>query len=70
MGGLGKELYIAATEEIIEELMEADPNMTWNEAYEKSADLAMDRSREKFADMVDAAKDRAKAAGNWPPKGM
>ena len=63
-----KDLYIAATEEIIEELMAESPDMTWEEAYEKSADLAGDRYREKFASMVDGAKDRAKSQGNWPPK--
>ena len=63
-----KELYIAATEEIIEELMAENPKMSLDEAYNKAADLAYERCRDKYADMVDAAKDRAKAEGNWPPK--
>ena len=59
---MSKELYIAATEEIIEELMAANPGMTWGEAYEKSADLAYDRYRDKFADLVDAARSAVKEA--------
>lgn len=36
------------------------------EAYaEKRIDA---RYRDRFADMVDAAKQRAKDEGNWPPK--
>ena len=70
MGGFGKELWIAAHEEIVEELMEANPDMTESQACAKADWLASDRAGEKFADMIDAAKDRAKAEGNWPPKGM
>jgi hypothetical protein len=66
--GLGKELFIAAHEELIEEYLEAHPDADWGEAYEKTADAADGRSRDKYADMVDAAKQRAKDAGNWPPK--
>lgn len=61
-----KELYIAAHEELIEEYLEAHPNAA--EAYEATADAAYDRYIDKFADMIDAAKERAKATGNWPPK--
>ena len=57
---MSKELYIAAHEELIEEYMNDHPNADWSEAYEKTADGANDRSRDKFADMVDAARDRAK----------
>ena len=57
---MSKELYMAAAEQIIEELMEAGPNMTWSEAYEKSADLAYDRMRENLAGHADYLRMRAK----------
>lgn len=55
-----KELYIAAVEELIEKYLEKHPGATWNDAYEKVSDRAWDRYKDKFADMVDAAKDREK----------
>lgn len=57
---MSKEIYIAAHEELIEEYLESHPDADWNEAYEKCADAAYDRYRDKFADMVDAARQRAK----------
>jgi hypothetical protein len=45
-----------------------NPSADWNQAYEATADAANDRYRDKYADMADAAKQRAKDAGNWPPK--
>lgn len=63
-----KELFIDAHEELIAEYLERHPNATEHQAYEATADSAYDRYRDKFADMVDHAKDRAKAEGNWPPK--
>jgi hypothetical protein len=65
---MSKELFIAAHEELVEEYMEANPEATWDDAYQATGDLANDRYRDKFADMVDAAKQRAKDAGNWPPR--
>lgn len=65
---MSKELFIAAHEELVEEYLEQHPDADWNEAYEKTADVANDRYRDKFADMVDAAKQRAKDEGRWPPK--
>jgi hypothetical protein len=55
-----KELYIAAHEELIEQYMNDHPGVDWSEAYEKTADGAYDRYRDKFADMVDATRMRAK----------
>jgi hypothetical protein len=63
-----KELYIAASEELIEEYLIEHPNADWQEAYDATADATHDRYLDKFADLVDAAKMRAKAEGNWPPK--
>jgi hypothetical protein len=74
-----KELFIEAHEELIAERMarwsEKHPNATYAEycaeearAYDQTADAANDRYRDKYADMVDQAKQRAKDEGNWPPK--
>lgn len=65
---MSKEMFMVAHEELIERYLEAHLDADWNEAYEKTADDAYDHMRDKFADMVDAAKQRAKDEGNWPPK--
>lgn len=57
---MSKELYIAAHEELIAEYLEAHPNATEAEAYERTADQAMDRMRDKYADMIDDARQRRK----------
>lgn len=57
---MSKELYIAACEQIIEELMAENPDMNWTEAYEKSADLAYDRMRENLANHADYLRLKAK----------
>ena len=63
-----KELFIAAHEELVEEYLINHPDADWSEAYEATADDIDSRYRDKFADMIDAATDRAKAEGNWPPR--
>ena len=65
---MSRELYIAAHEELQALYLESHPNATDSEAYEATADAAYDHYRDKFADMVDAAKQRAKDAGKWPPQ--
>jgi hypothetical protein len=60
-----KELFIACHEELIAEAVEN--GMDEAEAYDKTADKAYDRMRDRYADMIDAAKQRAKDDGNWPP---
>lgn len=65
---MSKELFIAAHEELVEQYLLDHPDADWNEAYEKTADGAYDRMRDKFADMVDGAKQRAKDEGNWSPR--
>jgi hypothetical protein len=55
-----KELYMAAHEELIGEYLEAHPDATEAEAYHKTADAAYDRYVDKYAGMIDAARDRAK----------
>ena len=59
---MSKELFIAAHEELVEQYLLGHPDADWSEAYEKTADAANDRYRDKLADMVDAARQRAKDA--------
>lgn len=59
---------MAAHDELIEKFLLDNPDADWSEAYEKTADGAYDHMRDKFADMVDSAKQRAKDAGEWPPR--
>ena len=71
---MSKELWIDIVEEMVDEYME-HRGVDWNHAYEAVTnvnDTVMQdeihaRYREHIADMADAAKDRAKAEGNWPP---
>lgn len=57
---MSKELFIAAHEELIEKYLERHPNATEAEAYEKTADGAYDRMCDRFADMADNLRLRAK----------
>lgn len=57
---MSKELFMAAHEELVEQYLLDHPDADWNEAYEKTADGAHDRMRDKFADMIDTARLRAK----------
>jgi hypothetical protein len=52
---MSKELFIAAHEQLIEEYLEAHPEATEAEAYDKTADAADGRYRDNFADMADVA---------------
>jgi len=65
---MSKELFMAAHEELIEQYLLDHPDADRSEAADATADKAYDRSREKFADMVDIEKQRAKDSGNWPPR--
>ena len=55
-----KELFIAAHEELIEEYLLDHPDASESEAYDKTADAAYNRYVQKYADLVDAAVERAK----------
>ncbi len=55
-----KELFIEAHEELIGEYLERHPTATEAEAYDKTADAAYDRMTDKYADMIDQARQRAK----------
>lgn len=66
---MSKEMFIDAHEQLIEEYLEAHPDATEAEALEAITDEKIDaRYRDNFADRVDAAKQRAKDSGNWPPR--
>ena len=57
---MSKELFIDAHEELIEIYLEQHPDATEAEAYDKTADAAYERMRDKYADMVDAVRQRKK----------
>lgn len=57
---IGKDLFMAAHERLIEEYQERHPNASFGDASEATADQALDLAREDFADMIDAARDEAK----------
>ena len=61
--GFGKELFMAAHEELIEEYLAEHPDADWSEAYEKTADGADERSRDKLSDTIDAARMQKKYEG-------
>lgn len=61
-----KELYIACHEELIAEAVEN--GMSEAQAYDATADAAYDLMLDRLTDMADRAKERAKEAGQWPPK--
>lgn len=55
-----KELFIEAHEELIEEYLEKHPEATEAEAYDKTADAACARLADKYANMIDWARDLKK----------
>lgn len=57
-----KEFFMDAHEELIEELMERDPNLTWEQAYDLASDGAYDRMREKMFDAADQMRKRRRNA--------
>ena len=59
---MSKEMWIAAHEKAVEEAMEANPEMTWDEAYASRAceERANEIYRDRYADLVDWAMDRVK----------
>lgn len=50
---MSRELFIDAHEQLVEEYLENHPDADWNEAYEKTADMAHGRLRENLADRAD-----------------
>lgn len=57
---MSKEMFISAHEELIALYMEAHPDATEAEAYEKTTDQIQDRYADNIASLIDAARDRAK----------
>lgn len=57
---MSKDLWLAEHERLVAEEMEAYPDMTWTEAYERTAPRVDASLRDRLADMADFAKDRAK----------
>ena len=55
-----RKLFIDAHEELISIYLEQHPNATEAEAYDKTADAAYERMRDKYADLADTARQRAK----------
>ena len=54
---MSKEAFIEAHDALVEEYLEAHPNATWAQAYDRTADGAWDRSRDLMAARIDAARD-------------
>ena len=59
---MDKDVYIACFERAIEEAMERDPWLTWDDAYrdDSVAARAMELVRENYSSLADDARDRAK----------
>lgn len=55
-----KDLYIREHERLT--ALAEDEGMDWQDAYEATADAAMDAMHDRIADMADAARQRAKDA--------
>lgn len=55
-----KELFIEAHEELIAEYLDDHPNATEQQAYDLTADAALDRMSDMLGDRIDAAHDRMK----------
>lgn len=55
---MSKELYIEAHEELVTRYLENHPEATLKEAYEETEEVARNVVRDKYADMIDAAKDK------------
>lgn len=57
---MGKELFVAAHEQLIDEYLESHPSADWTEAYERTGDAAFERMRDNLADRIDYARMIAK----------
>lgn len=55
-----KDIYMREHERLVG--IAEDEGMDWTEAYEATADAAWDAMRDRFADMVDAARQQGKDA--------
>lgn len=57
---MSKDLWIAEHEKLVEEYLNDHPDADWSEAYERTADMVDDRVRDRYAAMIDEARDRMK----------
>lgn len=55
-----KDYFIDTHEELIEAYLEKHPKATDNEAYEKTADLAHDRTTDRLCNLADRLRSEAK----------
>jgi hypothetical protein len=55
-----KDLFIEAHEELIQLYLEQHPEATEAEAYDKTAEHADERARDKMADLADTLRQREK----------
>ena len=55
-----KELFIECHEELVAEMMDANPLLSEDGAYNKAADFAYERMTDKLADLGDRARMIAK----------
>ena len=62
----GKDLWIAAHERLVERYLEEHPDADETEAYEATVDGTNEEAADMLADMIDAARERAKYEGHWP----
>ena len=60
---MSKELYMAAHEDLIGEYLEAHPEATEAEAYDKTADAAYGRMTDRLADLADRLRKEARENG-------
>ena len=57
---MNKEMFLEEHERLIEEYMEANPGVTWDQAYRRTGDSVCDAVSERYADMCDRAHDEYK----------
>jgi len=57
---MSKGLFLQAHGQLIEEYLEAHPEASWADAYERTADAAHDRMCDNMAALADDARDAAK----------
>jgi hypothetical protein len=57
---MDKDFYIQCHEQLIDEYMIAHPKVTWEQAYNATADQAYGYAVDKIADMADHYHDAAK----------
>ena len=50
---MSKDAFIAAHEALVEEYLDANPDVSWEEAYDITADAAWRRVRKAMADRAD-----------------